>query len=316
MRGRTRPTDQHPRGKPPHPSSFSPNHPLGQNPTHNVTGPNMQTSVLASTHALDVASETCQSELGEVSKQNTKSLHGEPREGTKACMHEPCMAGCPSLHPRLREVAPVRVHASATPKCSQPHAYNKNVLSQYQTNVNRPSSPKIHSTAPHLDNGFVLGPTFLDSNSNGLRPSPLNHTPKQLSHGCPSHHEQLHSLPSNACLRDGGPRTKLERSVIGTLARQDSKLCLDTDSPTDSNGVEPGVPIPESAATTRTTSPTTTLPQASLTCSGVAFGPSLPPLSKVITSPTSPTEEGSNKLLQCGLLRPTACNHFPHPGSK
>ena len=249
MRGCTRPTDQHPRGKPLHPSSFSLDHPLGQNPTHNVVGPNMHTSVLASTRALDVAGETRQSKLGEVSKQITKPLHGEPREGTKACMYEPCMAGCPSLHPKLREVAPVCVHASTTPKCSQPHAHNKDVLSQHQTNINRPSSPKIHSTAPYLDNGSVLGPTFLDSNSNELRPSPLNHTPKQLSHGCPSHHEQSHSLPFNPYSGDGRPRINLERSVIGTLAQQDNELFLDTGSPTDNNGVEPGVPIPESAAT-------------------------------------------------------------------
>ena len=127
MRGRTRPTDQHPHSKPPHPCSFSPDHPLGQSPTHNVAEPSMHTNVLASTRALDVASETRQSKLGEVSKQHTKQLHGEPHERTKACMHEPCMAGCPSLHPRLREVAPVRVHASATPNCSQPHAPNKDV---------------------------------------------------------------------------------------------------------------------------------------------------------------------------------------------
>ena len=316
MRGRTRPTDQHPHSKPPHPCSFSPDHPLGQSPTHNVAEPSMHTNVLASTRALDVASETRQSKLGEVSKQHTKQLHGEPHERTKACMHEPCMAGCPSLHPRLREVAPVRVHASATPNCSQPHVPNKDVLRQHQANINRPSSPETHSTAPHLENGSVLEPTFLNSNSNEFRPSPLNHTPKQLSHGCPSHHEQSHSLSSNPCSGDGGPRTNLERFVIGTLARRDSELFPDTDSPTDSNGMEPGVPIPKSAAATQTTSPTTTLPQASLPCSSAALEPSLPPPSKVITSPTSPTKECSSKLLQCGLLRPTACSHFLLPISK
>ena len=128
MRGRNRPTDQQPCGKPPHPSSFSPDHPLGQRPTHHVAKPSMHSNVLASTRALDVASETRPSKLDEVFKQHTKQLHGEPRERTKACMHEPCMAECPSLHQRLRELAPVRVHTSATPPSSQPHAQNKDVL--------------------------------------------------------------------------------------------------------------------------------------------------------------------------------------------
>ena len=118
MRGRTSPIDQHPRGKPPHPNSFSPDHPLGQSPTHHVVEPSMHTNVLASTRALDVARETRQSKLGEVSKQHNKQLHGEPRERTKACIHEPCMAECCSLHQRLRDLAPIRVHASAMPHCS------------------------------------------------------------------------------------------------------------------------------------------------------------------------------------------------------
>ena len=80
--------------------------------------------------------------------------------------------------------------------------------------------------------------------------------------------------------------------------------------------MEPGVINPESVAAARTTIPTTTLPQASLPCSGASFGTSLPPLSKVITSPTSQIAECSSKLLQCGLLGPTTRSHFPLPGSK
>ena len=182
-------------------------------------------------------------------------------------MLEPCMAECPSLPQRLRELVPVRVHASATPLSSQPHAHNKDVPSLHPTNVNQPSSPETHSTASHLDNGSVLRLTFPDHNANGSRPPPLNHTPKQLSHGSPSHHEQSHSLSSNPCSGDGGTRTNLEQPVIGTFTKGDSEFCPDTGSPTNSNGVEPGVPIPESAAATRTTSPTTSLPQASLPCS-------------------------------------------------
>ena len=88
----------------------------------------------------------------------------------------------------------------------------------------------------------------------------------------------------------------------------------------DSNGVEPGVPIPKSAAATQiassTTNPTTTPPQASLPNSGVTLGTSLPPSSKTITSPTSPTKERPTKLLQRGLLGPTARSHFLLLGSK
>ena len=231
-------------------------------------------------------------------------------------MLEPCMAECSSLHQRPRELALVRVHASATPLSFQPHAHNKDVPSLHLTNVKQPSSSETHSTDFHLENGSVHRPTFPDHNTNGSRPPPLNHTPKQLSHGSPSHHEQSHSLSSNPCSGDGGTRKNLEQPVIGTFARRDSEFCPDTGSPTNSNGVEPSVPILESAAATRTTSPTTTLPQASLPWSGATFGSSLPPPSKVITGPTSPTKERSSKLIQCGLLGPTARSHFPPPRSK
>ena len=260
MRGRNRPTDQHPRGKPPHPSSLSSVPPFGHSPTYHGVESRMHQNDLASTHALDVPSETRQNQLGEVFKQHTKQLHGEPRERTKACMVEPCMAECSSLHQRPRELAPIRVHASATPLSSQPHAHNKDFLSLHPTNVKQPSSPETHSTDSHLENGSVLRPTFPDHNTNGSRPPPLNHTPNQLSYGSPSHHEQSHSLSSNPCSGDGGTRTNLEQPVIGTFARRDSEFCPDTGSPTNSNGVEPSVPIPESAVATRTTSPTITLP--------------------------------------------------------
>ena len=72
MRGRNRPTDQHPRGKPPHPSSLSPVPPLGHSPTYHGVESRMHQNDLASTHALDVPSETRQNQLGEVSKQHTK----------------------------------------------------------------------------------------------------------------------------------------------------------------------------------------------------------------------------------------------------
>ena len=157
-------------------------------------------------------------------------------------------------------------------------------------------------------------------NKNGSRPPPINHTSKQPSHGSPSHHEQPHSPSSNPCSGNGGTRTKLEQPVIGTFTKRDSKFCLDTGSPTDSNGLEPSVPIPESATATRTasstTNPTTTLPQASLLNLGATFGTSLPPPSKTITSPTNPTKERSTKLIQCRLLGPTARSHFPLPRSK
>ena len=257
MRGRTRPTDQHPRGKPPHPSSLSPGSPLGHSSTHLVAEPRMQKKGLASSYALDVPSETRQSQLGEVSKTYTKQLHEDPRERTKAGMLEPCMAECPSLPQRFCELAPIRVHALATPSSSQLYAHNKDVPSSHPTNTNQPSSPETHSTAFHLENGSILGPTLLDHNTNKSRPPPINHTPKQSSHGSPSHHEQPHSLSSNPCSSNGGTRTNLEQPVIGTFAKRDSKFCPDTGSPTNSNGVEPSVPIPESAPATRTASSTT-----------------------------------------------------------
>ena len=235
-------------------------------------------------------------------------------------MIEPCMAECPSLPQRIRELAPIRVHASATPSSSQLHAHNKDVPNLHPTNTNQPSSPETHSTDFHLENGSVLRPNLPDHNTNGSRPPPINHTPKQPSHGSPSHHEQPQSLSSNPCSGNGGTRTNLEQPVIGTFAKRDSKFCPDTGSPMDSNGVEPGVPIPKSAAATQiassTTNPTTTPPQASLPNSGVTLGTSLPPSSKTITSPTSPTKERSTKLIQCRLPEPTARSHFPLPGSK
>ena len=185
-----------------------------------------------------------------------------------------------------------------------------------QKNTTKPSSPDTLPTDTHSKNGSVLEPTFLDSHSNGPQPAPLNHTPKQLTPAYFSYHEQSHSLPSSPRLGDGGPRTNFERSVIGTLARRDSEFCPNTDSPTDSNGVEPSVTNLEPAAVARTTIPPTTLPQDLLPCSGGSFGPSLSPSNKDITSPTSQAAEYSSKLLQCRLLRPIASNHFLLPRSK
>ena len=170
----------------------------------------MQSIALATNHNLDVASKTPRREHGEVSNQILIPLLGKPREEGMACMHTPCRAGCPSLHPRLRDVVQVHVRALATPNCPQAHVPNKNVQSMQLANLTQPSSPETHPTDNHSENGSVLRPTFLDSNSNGPRPAPLNHTPKQLSHGYPSYHEQSHSLPSSPRSGDGGPRTNLE----------------------------------------------------------------------------------------------------------
>ena len=150
-----------------------------------------------------------------------------------------------------------------------------------------PSSPATLPIDTHSKNGSVFEPTFLDSHSNEPQLAPLNHTLKQLTPACHSHHEQPHSLPSSPRSGNGGPRTNMERSIIGTLARQDNEFCLDTSSPMDSNVVEPGVTNPEPAATARTTIPPTTLPQDSPPCSGGPFGPSLSPPSKDITCPTN-----------------------------
>ena len=118
MQVRTCQTEQLPRVKPPLPGSFSPVHTRGQNFTHNAAGQNTQSIALATTHNSDVASKTPRREHGEVSNQSLNPLHGKPCEEGMACMHAPCMAECPSLHPRLRDVAQVRLHALAMPNCS------------------------------------------------------------------------------------------------------------------------------------------------------------------------------------------------------
>ena len=211
------------------------------------------------------------------------------------------------------------MHAAATSATSQPHATNKGVPSLSPINTNQPSSPESYPTAFHLENGSVLGPNHPDHNTNRSRPPPINHTPKPPSHGSP-YHEQPHSPSFKPCSGNGGTRTNLEQPVLGTIAKRDSKFCPNTGSPTDSNGVEPGVPIPESTVETRTTNtttnPTTTLPQALLPNSGAAIKTSLSPPNKTITSPTSPIKEHSTKLVQRGLLGPTSRSHFPLLGSK
>ena len=236
-------------------------------------------------------------EHGKVANQNNKILFRMPREEGTDCMHALCRARCPSLQPRLRDVAQDRLHAHAASKCPRAQVPNKHDQGMQQKNTTRPSSPDTLPTDTHSKNGSVLGTTFLDNHSNGPQPTPLNHTPKQLTPACLSHHEQSHSFPSSPCSGDGEPRTNLERSVIGTLARRDSELCSNTDSPMDSNGVEPGVTNPEPATVARTTIPPTTLPQDLLPCSGGSFGPSLSPLNKDITSPTNQAAKYSSKLL-------------------
>ena len=145
----------------------------------------MQSIALATNHNLDVASKTPRREHGEVSNQILIPLLGKPREEGMACMHAPCRAGCPSLHPRLRDVAQVRVRALAMPNYPQAHVPYKNVQSMQLANLTQPSSPETHPTNNHSENGSVLEPTFLDSNSNGPQPAPLNHTPSNFHMAAP-----------------------------------------------------------------------------------------------------------------------------------
>ena len=300
MRGKNRNHDQHPRGKPPHSTTLSPVSPRGTSAMHAEAIPRMKLKYLAAPHALDVPNETRPGQLGEVSHAHTNKLHEAPREKELAGSLEPCMAECPSLLLRARALVPSRVHAAATSATSQPHATNLNEQSMSPMNTNQPASPKSSPIASHLEHGSVLGPNHPDHNTNRSRPPPFNHTPKTPSHGSPLH-EQPHSPSFKPCSGNGGARTNMEQPVLGTIAKRDSQFCPNTDSPTDSNGVEPGVPIPESAVETRTTNtttnPTTTLPQALLPNSGAAIETSLSPPNKTITSPTSPIKERSTKLV-------------------
>ena len=108
----------------------------------------------------------------------------------------------------------------------------------------------------------------------------------------------------------------MEWSVLRTLPRRVSEFCLNTSPPPDCNGVESSVTNPKPATTDRNTTTTNTPQQVPLQCPGSPSGALIPNLSEVIPSPTSPTTNHLDKLLQCRILGPTARNHFPLPGSK
>ena len=133
---------------------------------------------------------------GEVANQYSKSLVWTPREEGKDGMHGACKAECPNLHPRLREVEKKRLHVQVQ---------NEHDQGMQQKQAIRPTSPVTPLADFHLKNGSVFEPNILDTHSNEPRLAPLNHTPKQLTPACHSHHEQPHSLPSSPRSRDGRP---------------------------------------------------------------------------------------------------------------
>ena len=184
----TRQTEQLPCGKNSLPVSHSLGHPRGQNLTSHAAG---QTQHLdsATDYNMDIASKTAGLERGEVANRNNSPLFRKPCEEGTVCMHAPCRADCPSLQTRLCDVAQDRLTAHATPSCPQAHVPNKKVQGMQQKNNTRTSPPESLPTSIHSENGFVLRPTFLDSHSNGPRPAPINHTLKQLTPACHSHHE-------------------------------------------------------------------------------------------------------------------------------
>ena len=201
----THQTEQLPRGKNSLLVSHSLGHPRGQNLISRAAGQNTQHLDSATDYNMDIANKTAGLERGEVANRNNSPLFRKPcKEGT-VCMHAPCRAECPSIQTRLCNVAQDRLTAHATPSCPQAHVTNKKVQGMQRKNDTRTSPPESLLTSIHLENGSVLRPTFLHSHSNGPRPAPLNHTPKQLTPACHSHHEQSHSLPSSPRSGDGRP---------------------------------------------------------------------------------------------------------------
>ena len=80
--------------------------------------------------------------------------------------------------------------------------------------------------------------------------------------------------------------------------------------------MEPSDAHSESASEARTTTPTNSLPHATISCPSALIGVALPSPSEAFTSSISQAEKHSGELLQCSLPRPIARNHFPLPGSR
>ena len=108
----------------------------------------------------------------------------------------------------------------------------------------------------------------------------------------------------------------MEQSVLRTLPRRVGEFCLNTGPPPDCNGVESSVTNPEPATTGQNTTTTNTPQQVPLQCPGSPSGAPIPNPGKVIPSPTSPTTNHLDELLQCRIPGPTARSHFLLPGSK
>ena len=221
------------------------------------------------------------------------SLGTKPLDVPLAGLHAPCMAKRPHIVPcmsQYREMQHVEIGTA-------PHT--------------EPTSSR--QTPQH---GSLLGPTLFHSHPDGLRPEAIIHSPKLSLHSSHPHHEQSSSTLTSPRTHDGEPRTSVEQSVLRTLLRRVGEFCPNPGPPPDCNGVESSVTNPEPATTGRNTTTTNNPQQVLLQCPGSSSGAPIPNPGEVIPSPTSPTTNHFDELLQCRIPRPTSRSYFSLPGSK
>ena len=167
-----------------------------------------------------------------------------------------------------------------------------------------------------LNDASLIGPKLLDSHSDRPWLASNSYSPKHPDPPCHTHHEHTSNFPPRPSTGDSEPRANMEQPIFGTFQRRDGDLCPDTSSPADCTSMEPGDADPKSANAARTTTPTYSLPYAKDSCLSAPLRAPIPSPNGTFLSPTKMRAEQSRELLQCGLSRPTACSHFPLPGSR
>ena len=231
-------------------------------------------------------------------------------------MQHACKDAWPSLGTELIDVPLAELNAS----CMAKHPYVAPCMSKCDEtqHENKTRAPQTESTSsrqtpPH---DSLIGSTLLHSHSDESRHEAITHSPKLSPQFRQPQHDQSSSTLTSSRTHDGESRTSMEQSVLRTLPRRVGELCPNPGPPPDCNGVESSVVNPEPASTDRNTTSTTNPQQVPLQCPGPASGASIPNPGEVISSPTSPTTNHFDELLQCRIPGPTARSHFPLPGSK
>ena len=202
------------------------------------------------------------------------------------------------------------MHVLPSSSCPRPPTLTTTITMQPKAQLPYTNTPKSTLTQTSPPHGSLIGPKLVHPHSNRPRPPSHTHSPKQPKPATHSDHELPHTQSPRTSSGNGSSRIDLEWVLIGMLRRRDGELCSHPGSPSNCNGLEPSDPNTRPANAARTTSSTHSLPDAPDLCSSASDGAPIPGTSQPLPSTTGQATGCPNKLLERGLLGPTARSHF------